>query len=544
MANTYFTYKANLFEVKFAFEIIKSTQFPQLGRIIMALRCETCRETAACVLCECRSPACAVCQRCFTQHLTENPGVHSQLSPGSDPECRCSFDSNPASHFCLCNAYICSACLPSHHPPHDDHHVFPLSLLPIYHQDSTGALLRQGELVDFIATTIATHSESLRVKLVRKVADTFDTLQKHLQDCREKALLEVIKYAKEFENDAAEIAARLKEVKYDANWRAKTELEDIIFTENRQLAEKLQGELADWEFSLEEYMRKWDSLSRFKQWKYLLRPCDAQEPTCFLVTNGKTQLFALPSIQPLPVSEAMAWLSGSVLCLPNTEWFYSEQTVCFIISPDIARKATICGLKEFRSFPGLSHYHGSVYLFGGHTKMGVSITAECVDLANRSSRVLAQPMPSSIFSSVPCRHSDFLYFGCISGNCSTFVFHLPSEKFEHSPISYEYEGNSLALALPDDEILVLAQHGLYSYHYQAKECFKLGVVDRITFMSATVPVKYQGVWVFLGRNEEEQMVLAMDERNKEVKLVGEVEIPKDPFLQRLEQQFPGLFTGK
>lgn len=58
-----------------------------------------------------------------------------------------------------------------------------------------------------------------------------------------------------------------------------------------------------------------DSLSRFNRLKYLLKPVISQEPSCFLVTNGNAQLFALPVMQLLCISESLAWLDGLALCL-------------------------------------------------------------------------------------------------------------------------------------------------------------------------------------------------------------------------------------
>ena len=120
----------------------------------MALRCDICREVAACLLCECKTPPVSVCQRCFSKHIEDVSVEHYQNSAGVNSNCQCSNDGNPAYHFCLCQQYVCSACLHNHYPSRGEHHVFPMSLLPVKTQDSSGALLRQGELVDELSAAL------------------------------------------------------------------------------------------------------------------------------------------------------------------------------------------------------------------------------------------------------------------------------------------------------------------------------------------------------------------------------------------------------
>jgi hypothetical protein len=141
-------------------------------------------------------------------------------------------------------------------------------------------------------------------------------------------------------------------------------------------------------------------------------------------------------------------------------------------------------------------------------------------------------MPLAFFSSVPCRHADTLYFGGLSSSDKGWLFHLYSEQFEVSAISYGLAGSSVALALPEEEIVVLAQHGVYSYSSQASECFRLAEAGKVVYMSGTAPVRCQGVWYFLGRNEEAQMMFAMEERSKEIRQLTVLEQGPDR-LQRL-----------
>ena len=498
---------------------------------MMALKCDVCREVAVCLLCECTTPPISVCQCCLAQHLEDSTGEHSQVSPGADADCLCSRDGMQAYHFCVCNEYVCGSCMSLHHPPREEHHVYPITLLPVFHQDSTGSLLRRGELLDKLMTAWQEQTSGLRPRLVKKVADTFDSLQKLLQESREKALAQVIKYAKEFESESVAIVEKLKSLKYKIDWQPDTELEEIIQREDTKALSELQSSVADWTFELEEFQKKWESLSRLKNWKYLLK-APAQEPCCFAVANGKTQVLALPSLQPLTVPPHLAELDGSLLCLPSTEWFFCDTTSCSLITPDFSSQRNLCTLNVSRRESALAYYHNCVYIFGGHSIKGVSSTAECVDLDSRSSRTLACPLPITFFGVAPCRHEDTLYFGCVLFYQGGYIFHIPTERFDHLSIHFDSAGLSIAMSFPNDEIVFLSYSGLYTFLLQGKEGLKLAEGTDTNYNSETVPVRQQGIWYFIGVSDNVKVICAMEETDKEIRHVGVIEKPVD-FLQQL-----------
>lgn len=499
----------------------------------MDLRCGICREISACLLCECRTPPISLCAHCLPQHLIESSGEHSQLSPGVGEQ-TCTEDGSPAYYFCLCDAYVCSTCLPKHHPPRSGHQVFPLCLLSEYMKDSSGKSLRQGELIDKISATLLEQAKDLKVKLVHKVASTFDALEVHLQNSREKALIQVIKYSNEFERESAAMVQKLKDMKYVKDWVPSSELEAIIQSEDKEAIFDLISSVADWTFELEEYKVKWDSYSRLKSWKYLLKP-PAQEPRCIAVANGKTQIFALPTLQPIAVSPELAFLQGSLICLPTNEWFFCDATTCHMINPNFTEQRLICDLHVQRLEPGLVYGRGCIYFFGGYNNNGICSTAESVDPDCKSSRTLMCSMPLSFFHCTPCRHGDLIYLGYFSTWSSCFSFHLSSEVFERLPIHSKTSGPSVSLALPNSEVLILSNSGLYTYSTNGTNLSQLPAISNIDFMATTVPVRHQGVWYFLGSSNSIYMLFSLNETSKQLKQERTFEKP----LSLLERMLSG-----
>ena len=497
------------------------------------LRCGICREISACLLCECQAPSLSVCVHCLPHHLSDSPGEHSQLSPGVDEKC-CTEDGSPAYYFCLCDVYVCSACLPKHHPPRGRHQVFPLCLLSEFYKDNSGKSLRQGELIDKISAALLEQAKGLKVNLVRKVASTFDALEVHLQNSREKALIQVIKYVNEFERESAAMVQKLRDMKYSRDWIPRSELETIIQSEDKEAISDLISSVADWNFELEEYKRKWDSFSRLKNWKYLQKP-PAQEPSCVAMANGKTQVFALPTLQPVTVSPELALLEGSLICLPTTEWFFCDAIACHLISPEFSGKRLICNLQEQRKDAGLVYCQGCVYLFGGRTNEGICSTAECVDLDIQSSRMLLSSLPLSFYNCTPCRQGKTLYLGCFPLWSGCFSFHLISERFEMLPITFQLPGMSLSLALPNSEVIVLSDTSIYTYQTHASTYSQLPAISNIEYMSITAPVRHQGVWYFLGNSNDLYMLFSLSETSKQLKQEGTFEKP----LNLLERMLAG-----
>ena len=493
----------------------------------MDLQCSECREFAACVQCECISPQVAICQSCLPLHVT-SPGIHAQCTSGTQD--RCLPHDNPALHFCLCNAYICSVCMPVHHPPRDNHHVFSVCLVPVFNQDETGALLRQGELIEELSAAVQTQAKGLQEKLVQKVAETFDGLQRHLHEMRVHTLEQVIKYAKEFESESELLLEKLRRMKYRAEWQAETELEALIQREDRKELAEYQRDIVGWVFEMEEYKHKWETLGRLRSWKYLLAP-PSYEPNCFAVANGQTHLFALPTLDQLSVPESLAWLDGSLLCLPSTEWFFNDYQQCHLISSDFTQKRLICDMKEKRQFAGLAHYRRCVYLFGGHTKNAVSHTVECVDIERKSTRLLACSLPLSFFGAMPCRQGPKLYFGPLTLCSRGYQFDLATEQFTKAPFSYQGHSNSQALAFPLDEVVVLSASGIYSFDCQGAECFQLKGENNTNFLSHTAPMRQQGVWYIETQSEESNMLLVMSESTKELQEARAMQKPD--MLQRM-----------
>jgi hypothetical protein len=412
--------------------------------------------------------------------------------------------------------------------------VFPLCLLSEFLKDHSGKLLRQGELIDNISAALLEQAKDLKVKLVQKVASTFDALQVHLQNSREKALIQVIKYANEFERESAAMMQKLRDMKYSNDWVPRSELETIIQSEDKEAISGLISSVADWTFELEEYKRKWDSFSRLKNWKYLLKP-PAQEPRCIAVANGKTQVFAVPTLQLIAVSPELALLQGSLICLPTTEWLFCDTIACHLISPDFTGKRMLCNLQEQRLDTGLVYSQGCIYLFGGRNGKGVCSTAECVDLDSQSSRMLLCSLPLSFYNCTPCKQGNMIYLCCFPLWSGCFSFHISSEHFERLPINFKNPGFSVSLALPSSEIIVLSYTGMYSFQTHATTYSQLPAISNIEYMSLTVPVRHQGVWYFLGNSNAVYMLFSLNEASKQLKQEGTFEEP----LNLLERMLSG-----
>lgn len=489
---------------------------------IMALRCDICGEVAACLLCECKTPPVSVCQRCFSEHMKEN-SEHTQVSPGVDAT-ECTKDGNPAAHFCLCNSYVCSTCLPNHYPSRDKHQVFPMYLHPQYLKDNTGTLLKQGEILDRISAALQKQAKELKAKLTKKVKETFDTLYSLLTESRECALVQVNKYAEEFEQESLTLVHKLAAMKYEPAWQANTEFEAIILREDVQEIAELETCVADWVFEMEEFKQKWKSLSRCKNWKYLLGPVP-QEPSYFAVANGKTQVFSLPSLQPIRVPTQLSTLKGSLLCLPSTEWFLCETTLCHRVAPDFSSKRTICSLKEPRKKAILAYYRNSVYLFGGHNGNFISSYVECVDLDSKSARTLACFLPVPFVHSVPCRYKNSLYFGQMFLYRSSFIFHLDTERLDLLELDIGYASSCIAIPFPNNEIVFLTNKGIFGFLIQDNYTYPIVEGSQITYKGNTVPVCYQGYWYFLGKNEDMPLLFTLEVSNKDLKSVGVYEKP-------------------
>ena len=326
--------------------------------------------------------------------MVGNTGEHAQSNQGATEQCTA--DGYPAYYFCLCYSYVCNDCLPKH-PPSDSHHVFPLSLLSIFHQDSTGTLLKQGKLIDELCSILEQQAKDLKSKLVQKVAKTFDLIEKYVQDAREQALAQVIKYAEEFERESSRMSNLLQTRKYTSDWQPSTELEMLLQMEYRKATAELESSAPDWIFELEVFKTDWERYSRCVNWKYLQQP-PAKEPSCIEVANGREQLFSLPDLCPIEIPEPLCSLVGNLLCLPNTDWFLCDPIQCYQLSPDFTSVQESCLLKISRREPCLAAYRNSVYVFGGICDLGLSCRAECVDLNSRVSRVLACDLPLSNYS--------------------------------------------------------------------------------------------------------------------------------------------------
>ena len=424
---------------------------------------------------------------------------------------------------------MCSACLPAH-PPQADHHVFPITLLPIYFQDSTGVLLRQGELIDQLTAELETQGKGLRGKLERKVIDTFDQIHNYLQKMRTNTLEEVRKYASDWEKEYELLTQRLFQIKYNPEWQAETELELLISREDRQGIADFHSNMLDWVFDMDEYKRKWETLSHFRCCSYL-RSSIPYEPSCIAVANGQTHLFSLPSLEQLSVPEDLAWLEGSLLLLPSTEWFFCDFKVCNIISYDFTSLQKICELKENRQLAGLVHYRNCVYLFGGHSNMSVSNTVECVDISKKCTRLLAGVLPLSFFGSQPCRQGHMVYFGPVLTSKKGYKYNLLTERLEFAPFSYENSGHSEALAFPENEVVVLSDSGVCTFHSKGQECYALSEATKIVYMSNTAPVRLQGNWYLTAHNRGSTVLIVMSESTREPQQVRELEQPD--LMQRL-----------
>lgn len=113
-----------------------------------------------------------------------------------------------------------------------------------------------------------------------------------------------------------------------------------------------------------------------------------------------------------------------------------------------------------------------------------------------------------------------------------YLFNLLTEHFDSLPINFDSSGFSIAISFPSDEIVFLSNSGLYTFLLQGMEGFRLSEGNGIAYKSTTVPVKQQGIWYFLGVVDQATVVCAMQEEDKEVRQVGEIEEPQD-FLRQL-----------
>jgi hypothetical protein len=272
--------------------------------------------------------------------------------------------------------------------------LYPMSLFPVHAADSTGRLLKQVEAVERFISVLAESSQGIRSLLVQKVTDTFDELQRQLLDTRERTLSRVHSYVNEYEVMCTTTVERLTAMKNNPQWVGETDLETAIQAENWAMIDQLIGNPVDWTFELDEYKQKWESLGRFKSWKYLFQPSE-QEPKCIAIANGTTQVFELPTLRPLSASAPLQDMRGALLCLPTTnEWFFSDSHSCFMITPDFQARRFLCDFRENRICPGMAYYRGLVYLFGGRQKEFILSTVECVSLDYQSSRLGIVPLGS------------------------------------------------------------------------------------------------------------------------------------------------------
>jgi hypothetical protein len=341
---------------------------------------------------------------------------------------------------------------------------------------------------------------------------------------RTNTLEEVRKYASDWEKECELLMQRFFQIKYNREWQVETELELLIMREDRQGIADFHSNMLDWVFDMEEYKRKWETFSHFRCFSYL-RSSVQYEPSCIAVANGQTHLFSLPSLEPLSVSEDLAWLEGSLLLLPSTEWFFCDIKACSVISYDFTTLQKTCKLKEKRKFPGLVYYRSCVYLFGGHSNKRVSYTVECVDILKKSTRLLAGVLPLSFFGSQPCRHGHIVYFGPVTLSKKGYKYNLVTERCEFSPFSYEGTGHSEALAFPDNEIVVLSDSGAYSFHSKGQECYRLSEATDVRFVSDTASVRLQGTWYLTAKSQENTVLIVMPESTRELQQVREIEKP-------------------
>lgn len=477
-----------------------------------------CRELGFCLVCPCRNQPKSFCRGCLLKHLAVSPRDHAE-QPTEEPDGYCLLDSNPAYHFCLCGVYVCAACLPKHLIPGSNHMLYPMDLLPVYSQDNSGRLLRQGELLDKFAVILTEKSHEIRPILIKKVTDTFEELHQFLQDSKTRALTKVNSYTNEFEAQCAAAIQQLETMKYNLHWTARTELEAAVLGEDWTLVEDLRGNPADWTFDLDEYKKKWESLSRLKNWNYLFQP-PAQEPHYIAIANGKTQLFSLPAMNQVQVPTKLARLDGSLLCLPSTEWFFCDNHSCHQISSDFSAMQPLCELREHRINPGLAYYQGLVYLFGGHRTSFLSCTVECINLDDRSSRYVSNHLPVACHKCMPCRIGNILYFGALPMLCSVYLFHLPTERFEAASVRFEEPGSSISMAFPNNEVIFLSGGCVFAYRSQESEVVKMGVGIVEDFDGIMAPVKVGTTWYFLGKTTDVNTILAMSESDKEIQHVG------------------------
>ena len=414
---------------------------------------------------------------------------------------------------------MCAACLPHHLVSSGNHRLYPLSLIHVYWEDEAGRYLKQGETVDRFNAVLTESLQGIRPLLVKKVTDTFEELQRQLAATQEKTLSRVHSYVNEFEVMCTDTMERLTAMKYSPQWVGETDLEIAIQSENWVAINELIANPIDWTFELEEYKRRWESLDRFKSWKYLFQPSE-QEPKCIAIANGTTQVFELPTLKPLRPSAPLQDMRGALLCLPTNEWFFSDSHSCFTITPDFQARRFLCDFQENRICPGLAYYRGLVYMFGGRQKECLLSTVDCVSLDYQSSRLLPALLPISLQRCVPCRHNDTLYFGAIPAICAIFLFRLATERFEVTQINFTEPNISIALAFPNDEVIFLSQGGTYAYQTHQSEVDKIGMGSIEEFDSEMVPVKRQGIWYFFGKTNEVNSILSMSERDRELRHVG------------------------
>jgi hypothetical protein len=213
--------------------------------------------------------------------------------------------------------------------------------------------------------------------------------------------------------------------------------------------------------------------------------------------------------------------------------------MCHTIAPDFSSKRTICSLNESKKNPTLAYYHNCVYLFGGHNGNFISSSAECVDLDSKSTRILACYMPLPIVNSVPCRYKNALYFGQVFVYSKGYIFHLDTERLDLLNIQIDQANSCLAIPFPNDEIVFLANSGIFTFLIQANKCYKTTESSSIAYGCNTIPVFYQGYWYFLGKNENDdtKIIFAMEERSKDFGQLGVIEEPEDLVQKLLKGDF-------
>lgn len=401
-----------------------------------------------------------------------------------------------------------------------------MQLIPEYHKDTTGELLKKVELIDLATAFLQDISCDASNRLVEKVRNTYQELMSDLVESRERTCAKVTAYAREFKEKCDETVKRLNELKKESQWTARNQLEVAIQAGDWEILNEINHELADWKFDLQGYREKWGSISHLSNWKYLFRPPN-QEPKVLAVTNGRTQVFAIDTMQKLRVPESLSSLSGTSLCLPSSDWFLSLPQTCSLITPDFSSMKTVCpNMKEPRLHPGLAYYRGSVYLFGGGYRQMMLSTVECVDLDEGCSRLLTATLPVPTLCPIPCRHKDALYFGSIPSTKTIYSFLLTSEVFLPLDIRTDITGESLAMAFPNDEVVFLSKGGVFFYQVTNLELYQVKEPMLSDYDMHLMPMRYQGSWYFLGLLQEEGYIAVISEGDKELAQMGTFEVSR------------------